>query len=88
MELTAVVLDLTTRVESVRLSSECEETLELLAETEAEWLSVELEESAASDEEMLDEFAWMDCETFVEEWLKLLTDTELLRVPLELLKDC
>lgn len=67
MELTAVVLDLTTRVESVRLSSECEETLELLAETEAEWLSVELEESAARDEEMLEEFAWMDCETLVEE---------------------
>lgn len=67
MELTAVVLDLTTRVESVRLSSECEETLELLAATEAEWLSVELEESAARDEEMLDEFAWTDCETLVEE---------------------
>lgn len=67
MELTAVVLDLTTRVESVRLSTECEETLELLAETEAEWLSVELEESAASDEEMLDEFAFTNCETLVEE---------------------
>jgi hypothetical protein len=67
VELTAVVLDLTTRVESVRLSTECEETLELLAETEAEWLSVELEESAARDEEMLDEFAWTDCETLVEE---------------------
>ena len=82
------MLDLTTRVLSVRLSAEWNETLESLAVAEVEWLSLELEESAARDEETLEEFAWTDCETLVEEALRLLTDTELLRVPLELLKDC
>ena len=88
VELTAVVLDLTTRVLLVRLSTDCEETLELLAATEVEWFRVELEESAARDEEMLEEFAWTDCEILVEDALRLWTETELLRVPLELLKDC
>ena len=83
-----MVLDLTTRVLLVRLSTDCEETLELLAATEVEWFRVELEESAARDEEMLDEFAWTDCEILVEDALRLWTETELLRVPLELLKDC
>ena len=69
-------------------STEWEEMLELLAATEVEWFRVELEESAAREEEMLEEFAWTDCETLVEDALRLWTKTELLRVPLELLKDC
>lgn len=83
-----MVLDLTTRVLSLRLLTVCEEILELLAATEAEWLSLELDELAVREEDTLEKFACMDCERLVEDALRLLTKTELLRVPLELLKDC
>jgi len=88
VELLAVVLESTTSVLSVRLFTECDERLEPLAATEVEWFSVELVESAVRDEEILEEFAWTDCERLVEEALRLLTATELFRVPLELLKVC
>jgi hypothetical protein len=88
VELVAVVLDLRARVLLVRLFTECEEMLESLAVTEVEWFSVELEESAARDEVMLEEFARTDCEILAEDALRLLIETELLRVPLEVLKDC